>query len=847
MGQDMSKKPVKEKKSTSAKSLTIKPSDLAERFERPIFILGFFLSVFLLLLILYSSLVLRGLEPAGSDAVSNVARTQQLVEWEKKTGHYPLWDPYMFGGSPTYFRFGPKVWSLDTILDKLDILLDWRIWYFLTGAIGVFLLVKFLGLPALAAMLAALAFILMPHFQALVIVGHYAKFRALMWMPYVTLTFLMLLRQRSLISTLLFTLALSLQIRTQHYQIIFYTLLILLFMGIPLLIEFIRRKEWGSLVKTAGLVLAALIFTVLIVAQNLLSIKEYTPYSTRGGNAISVRETAADQQDRKGVGFDYATNWSYSVSEWWNLIVPKFHGGTSNEIYTGNEVPAWKNRELPAYWGSMPFTQSYEYLGILLVLLALIGIIFQWNKWEVKSLTFLTLTILILSLGKNFPVLYKAFFYYVPYFDKFRAPVMILTLLMFTTTILAAYGLTFLLQGELNRKEILKRLYIVFATSSILLIIPLLIGSSFSFTQEGDLKRYGQEVLNLLRKVRLEMLKNSLLISLILLLAGIAGIWAFIKNWIQKEYVVLGFILLVTVDFFWLNQHYLQDKFVDPAVIDQQYKPNEIDRRIKEDPELFRVLPLGQLFGDVHWVANHQSVGGYSPAKLQVIQEIVDNCLYVKIEEPVPVNWNVVNLLNAKYIVTNQRLPETRLEQLVSFTEQNLFAYKNPSVLPRAFFVGEYQVIADGKERLKYLNNPSFNPAQRAILEEDLAETIGTPDSSKIQITKYSPEEITLEIFTDKTTLLVLSEIYYPQGWRAFLDDTRELKIYKTNHLLRSLVIPAGRHSVKLTFHPRSYYAGLQISLFSLIVIYLIIIVLAFMRYRQISQFFNNWFSKKSA
>jgi len=818
-----------------------------ERFEQPIYIFGFFLILLAVLLVLYSSLVFQGMEPAGSDAISSVARTQQLVEWEKKTGHYPLWDPYMFGGSPTYFRFGPKAWSLDTILDKLDILLDWRIWYFLAGAIGIFLLVKFLGLPALAAMLAALAFILMPHFQALVIVGHYSKFRALMWMPYVTLTFLMLLRQPNLISSLLFTLALSLQIRTQHYQIIFYTLLILLFMGIPILIEIIRRKEWGSLLKTAGLVLLALIFTVLIVAQNLLSIKEYTPYSTRGGNAISLRETAAEQQDQKGVGFEYATNWSYSVSEWWNLIVPKFHGGTSNEIYTGDEVPAWKNRELPTYWGSMPFTQSYEYLGILLVLLALLGIIFQWNKWEVKSLTFLTLITLILSLGKNFPSLYKAFFYYIPYFDKFRAPVMILTLLMFTTTILAAYGVTFLLQGELNRKEILKRLYLVFAAFTILLIIPLLLGSSFSFTQESDAKRYGQEVLTLLRQVRLEMLTNSLLISLILLLTGIAGIWAIIKNWLHKEVVILGFIFLVIVDFFWLNQHYLQDKFVDPSLIDRQYKPNEVDLRIKEDPELFRVLPLGQLFGDVHWVANHQSVGGYSPAKLQVIQEIVDNCLYVKIEEPVPVNWNVVNLLNAKYIVTNQRLPETRLQQVAALSEQNLFAYKNPSVLSRAFFVGEYQVIADGKERLKYLNNPSFNPVQKAILEENLTESIGMPDSSKIQITRYTPEEITLETFTDRTALLVLSEIYYPRGWRAFLDNTQELKIYKTNHLLRSLVIPAGTHSVKLTFRPRSYYAGLQISMVSLIVIYLMLIILFFMHYRQIGSSLTGRLFKKKA
>lgn len=843
----MSKKQSKEKRPAPVQASIGKTFNVIEYSERPVFILGFFVLLFLLLLILYQSLVFQGMEVGGSDAVSNVARTKQLQDWEKKIGHYPLWDPYMFAGSPTYFRAAPQAWSFDTILHKLDFIFDWRIWYFLAGAVGVFLLIKFLGLPALAAMLASLAFVLMPHFQALVIVGHYSKFYALMWMPYVVVTFLYVLRRPGLLSLLLFTLALSLQIRTQHYQIIFYTLLILLFMGIPMLLDFIRKKQLKVIFRVAMLLVSALIFSFLIVAQQILSIKEYTPYSTRGGNAVSIYENETGQQDRKGVGFDYATNWSYSISEWWNLIVPKFHGGTSNELYTGNEVPQWKNRELPTYWGSMPFTQSYEYMGILLVFLALIGIIFQWNKWEVKSLSLLTLFAMILSLGKNFPVLYKAFFYYVPYFDKFRAPVMILTLVMFTTALLAAYGLTFILAADLKRKEILNRLYLLCAFFIVLLVIPLLLGSSFSLMQEGDAKRYGQGVLNSLRQVRLEMLKESVLISLMLILLGCVGIWAIIKKWIPREYVVIGFIVLIALDVFLLNRHYLQGKFVDPAVIEQQYRPGEIDRRIKEDPEYFRVFPVGQLFGDVHWVANHQSVGGYSPAKLQVIQDMVDNCLYVKIEEPIPINWNVVNFLNAKYLITNQRLPETRLQQFLFLNDQNLFAYKNPTVLPRAFFVEEYQVIPDGKERLRFVNDPSFNPGRTAILEEALGETIAKPDSATIEITRYEPERIDMQVYTDRTALLVLSEVYYPKGWRAYLDDSQEIKIYKTNHLLRSLVIPAGQHKVKLVFHPSAYYAGVKISNISLYTIYLLILIILFMHYRQVISTFTKWFSKRRA
>jgi len=422
--------------------LDVQKESFLEKLEHLKFIFVFFVLLYFLLVILYKPMVIQGFEPSGSDIISGIGKTHQLKMWEGKTGHYPLWNPYMFGGMPVYHRIGPRIWSIDTLLNNLDFLGDWRLWYFLAGALGIFLLVKFFGLPSVAGMLAALSFVLMPHFQALIIVGHFAKFRALMWMPYVLLTALLLFRKQNLFSALLFSLALALQFRTQHYQILFYTLLSILFFGVAIFIRMIRCKQWASIGKCVLLSVIATSLAVLVVSQNLLSIKEYTPYSTRGGHAISIKNTSVSEQEKKGVGFDYATNWSYSISEFWNLIIPKFHGGTSNERYTGNAVPEFKNRTLPTYWGDMPFTQSYEYLGILIVFLAIVGVIFNWKRWEVKSLTFLTILALLMALGKNFSTLYKLFFYYVPYFDKFRVPMMILTLVMLTVSLLDFWGYT---------------------------------------------------------------------------------------------------------------------------------------------------------------------------------------------------------------------------------------------------------------------------------------------------------------------------------------------------------------------------------------------------------------------
>ncbi|GAB4363757.1 MAG: YfhO family protein [Calditrichia bacterium] len=808
--------------------------NILDRLEQPKYILGFFILLFALLAFLYQPLVFEGKEPSGSDIITGIGKTKQLRVWEEKTGHYPLWNPYMFGGMPTYHRRGPQVWSIDTLLNKLDFLGDWRLWFFLAGALGIFFLVKYLGLSAAAGMFAALAFVLMPHFQALIIVGHFAKFRAIMFMPYVLLTTLLLIRRRDLLSMLLFALALALQFRIQHYQIMFYTLMLALFMGVPPLYQLIKEKKYALSGKVVGLTVAAGILALLIVSQNLLSIREYTPYSTRGGHAISIQESSETQQEKKGVGFDYATNWSYSLSEWWNLIIPKFHGGTSNEIYTGRAVPGWHGRELPTYWGSMPFTQSYEYLGILVVFLALVAILFQWNRWEVKSLTLLTALALLMSLGKNFAVLYRLFFYYVPYFDKFRVPMMILTLVMFTVPLLAAYGLSFLLRADLTRKEISQKFYILSALVVGLVLIPLLFGSSFALSQANEAQRYGQEILLNLKKVRLEMLRASTLTSLLYLVLGIGAVFAVQKKWLKAVYLPLIFLVIIGIDLMVLDKHYVDDKFLNPQLAEQQqYRRSLVDQALEKDPSLYRVFPLGRLFQDTRWSYRYQSIGGYSPAKLQTIQEIVENNLSKSVDGELPINWHVVDMLNGKYVFSNQPLPQTaRLKLVASDPQQEIYAYQNSGALPRAFFVQKYQVISDGVERLQTLNQPGFDPRETAILEKELEVPLQAPDSSLIKITTYEPERIVLEVYTDRTALLVLSEMYYPKGWYAYLDGTHELEIYKTNHLLRSVVVPAGNHTLEFRFHPKSYYAGVRISLVSSLIIYILLLILLFKNYR---------------
>jgi uncharacterized membrane protein YfhO len=189
-------------------------------------------------------------------------------------------------------------------------------------------------------------------------------------------------------------------------------------------------------------------------------------------------------------------------------------------------------------------------------------------------------------------------------------------------------------------------------------------------------------------------------------------------------------------------------------------------------------------------------------------------------------------MLNAKYLIANQELASPRLQQVATITNKNLYAYLNKTVLPRAFFVNSYLVIPDGEERLKYLNRHDFRPDSLAILEDYIDENIGYPDTSSIKITNFMPEQMTIDVYTNRTALLVLSEIYYPPGWKAILDKNIELEIYKTNHLLRSVIVPGGEHTINFVFLPESFFSGVRISVASVSILYILLIVSFIHRYK---------------
>ena len=814
------KKPKKTKRQK-----TVEPQKSAFSLSPKIQDYIFIIVIFLFLLILLKPLAIEHLSPQGVDVLGSVAKMHSVREFKQQTGEQALWNPNLFGGMPIYHRLSPKAFSLDNLLDKLSSLFHVVFWYYFLGALGAFVLFRYLGLSPLISLVGALMFVLFPHYKSLYTEGHIAKLKALMFLPWVFVTFRYLLQRKNLLAMALFALAFGLQIRTQHYQIVFYTGLMVFALGIYPVIKFLLQKDWQSFGKVVALSLLALVLAIMMAAQPLFLAKEYLPYSMRGKTTVDVNKTSSSSKAGSGVSFDYATQWSTAPDEILTWILPHFYGGMSAEKYDGSQFKQLRNQRVPTYWGHMPFTQSYEYMGLILLMLAILGVVANWKEVTIRSLFFLLLVLVFLSFGRHFKMFYSLFFYYVPYFNKFRAPMMSVTVSYFIMVIFAVYGLKYLLdlvRDKVDWKEHKLILY-VFAAFAILGIILWLYGMGASFTKVGE--NYQGQTLEIIRQIRQEFYQRDLIrYFVILILSGIL-LFAYLKKKISATLLILALGIIQIVDALQIQAR-VKPEFANIKTLERQYfRPTEIDRFLKSDHDVFRIFPSGQLFRDNRWVYFHQSIGGYSPIKMYAIEELVEKNIYNGWDAKLPFNWNVLKIMNVKYVITQQPVEHPFLQLVKSDPTNKLYAYYFKQYLPRAFFVGQVRVIKDELQRLKTINSAQFDPATSAILEEELAEPIATPDSSFTQVLKFTPNELQLKVYTDKQSLLVISEVYYPPGWKIFIDGKPVQKVYKTDHAIQSIVVPEGEHRVTLKFHPDSYFRNIKISYASLGIIYLILVI----------------------
>ncbi len=772
---------------------------------------------------------LNNVQPVGSDYLSNLGQTHLWTEWQKQHGEQVLWNPNIFCGEPIYERLTPQILDVITFLSYLGKIFYWVFWQLLAGALGVYFLLRYKKIPWYIAVIVAVGFILLPDWMALIGEGHNSKLRAIMALPWLFLSFDYFFEKKSWLAVGLFALAFAWITRTHHFQIVFYGILVLFFLYIYPTIKLLvdkKYKDFGNLFLKFAL---ALVLVFMTAAQPLFTTNEYAKYSTRGGNPVKLGKEAQTARKAGGVSFDYATQWSYSPDELLSFFIPRFRGGLSGEVYEGTLYPSLRGKQVPGYWGEKPFNGNYASLSMILFLFAVIGTVsYRRDKYVIGLAVFVVFSVL-LSFGRHFPELYSLFFYYLPYFSKFRAPSMILNVTFIATLFLSAYGLKAIL-FEITEKDY-KWVTGVFVAGIVIIIAVFLFNDSYAYATAAELHRYNTNTLNAIKNIRQEFLIADTKREFIYIVLATGALVWFLFGQLKKEYFAAIVFVLASFEIFVTTNHaYDQINVQNPdKIASVEFGTTPITNVLTSAPKTMRAIVLGRSFTSNHYAYYYPLISGYSAIKLQAIQDVIEHNLYAG-NSPDGINWKVVNMMSGKYVISSSPLRSPGLTKIAEDRYRKEILYQNNAALPKGYFVKDLKKLKTPEEVVLFMNKNDFKPDSIALTVSSKTGEETFSGKGTVTLLNYEPNRLSFETQTDSKQFLVIPEMYYPVGWNATVNG-KESKVLRVNHVMRGVYVPAGKSIVKLEFHPSTYYTSMTLVWVGNILILLFVFVPLYLEY----------------
>ena len=806
----------------------------------------------------YAPQVLEGKIVNQSDISSWEGMANEIVTWNKANpGERTLWTNSMFSGMPAT--------SISVIYegDFTQYLYD----LFFTGArpasyllislVGGFLLMLAFGCNVYLAFLGAIAISFCSYNMQIIQVGHNSKMVAIAFMPWVLAAVVYAYRKCAFWGALLFAFALSFQIKANHPQITYYLAMIIVGYGIWQLCKAIKEKTFPKFLRTSAIVLVAGLLGIATNTNHLWPTYEYAQHTMRGGTELLPDDSSAAEQEaspgrksRKGLDLEYATQWSYGIEETMNLMIPNFNGGASageldrnSDTYNALKKGGYQGAEqiikqLPLYWGPQPFTAGPMYMGAISIFLFVLGffVLRGGIRWWIGGVSLLAL---MLGWGYHLMPVSEFFFNWAPLYNKFRTVSMILVILQVLIPVLGVVAANEILFGEDyagKKQRVQKGLYwalgLTAGISALFAIVPSLAGSFIS-SSDGQLPG---EIAVALADDRASMLSSDAWRSVFFIVAAFVVIvlaWRFKKLKPATAAIILA--VLVLVDLWSVDKRYLNEShFVTRREFSNAFAKRPVDEIILQDKDPhYRVLDLSvNTFNDAYVSYHHKTIGGYSPAKLQRYQDLIERNISPEIGALAAQMGNiqtiedaqnalgylpVLSMLNTKYIILGGSVPPV----------------ENNYRLGNAWFVNGIVPAGNANEEIAALS--AIDPARQAVIAEEFildndalgaqveaivagkgAQENAVADMSLnnfIELESYDPNRLVYNYSSNKPQITLFSEVYYNPGWVATITpaaggEAQPLEIFRANWILRGAVIPAGDYKVEFTFNPPCFEKG---------------------------------------
>ncbi len=777
------------------------------------------IAVMLAVACIYLSPALGGKVVRQGDIQKADAMAYEQRQAKKHLGYTPHWASSMFSGMPGYQITGdpqPSVFQPLRDITTLKVAgVERNIGVIFLYLLGFYVAMLAFGVSPWLALVGALGFGLGSYNIIIIEAGHITKAWAMAMMAPVLAGMFLTLRsaiepeleksrrnRRVLWGSLLFTVALILQISFNHIQITFYTALGCAALAVAYLVAAIVKKRLPAFLLMGGILLGGAALAFGCNARLLLVNEEYARYTMRGGNELTVTpadlygENAATpaQNTSDGLNIDYAFSWSYGVGETYTLLVPGAMGGGSGEKVDEDSqfYRNFRSNQAPLYWGDQPFTSGPVYFGAIVILLFLIGMVVVKGpeRWWVLAASVLAI---LLSWGHNLPAFNEWVFNTLPFYNKFRTPSMALVLANVCMAILAVLALKAILDPDRDRKRVNIALYGATGLLAAVILGVMALSGGFSFSGSADEQmaaQYGPQwasISDVLTANRAALLRSDSWRSLLFILLAAAILWIYNNDKLKKKAVVVSAIgVLMVIDLWGVDRRYLDNSnFAEQRQL--ELKRDQYDYDIDQQAAAFgdqdyRVFNLAvNTFNDSKPSAFHHQVGGYSAAKLSRYQNLIDFYLSRNIKP------EVLNMLNARYVV------QARGGQAI--------VMRNPDALGNAWFVREVKWVGNADEEIMALND--LHPAVTAVVDSSqwTLDLKGTSFDSTATIAlehqdKNNPDLLRYHSHSRTDQVAVFSEIHYQPDWFAYIDG-KPADYVRANFVLRAMVVPAGDHVIE--------------------------------------------------
>ncbi|MDX8554049.1 YfhO family protein [Tenacibaculum sp. 1B UA] len=766
--------------------------------------------VFAIASVLYFNPVLSGKQIKQSDITQFIGMSKDVKEYRAEKGEEPYWLDNAFSGMPAYqvSAYYPNdfVRYIDRVIRFLPRPADYLFLYFLS----FFVLLTALKVDWKLAILGSLSFGFSTYLIIIFGAGHNAKAHAIGYMPMVIAGVIYIFRKRYLLGFVLTALAMALEIYSNHPQMTYYLGFCLLILVIVECVEAFKSRTLPVFLKQSAILVAAMLIGVGANSTRLLAMKEYADYSTRGKSELTITPDGMPKEKSSGLDKEYITEYSYGIAETFNLMIPRFMGGgtveelgeDSNfyqvlEQNAGRSVAKDYSSQVLTYWGKQPIVEAPAYIGAIVFFLFFLGVFLVKGRlkyWLVAA----TIFSIVLSWGKNFSIITNFFIDYVPLYNKFRAVSSIQVIAELCVPLLGILALKEFFSSKNSSEEkenALKKAFYIIGGISLLFV---LFGSSlFAFEGLRDAQYMGIEkqlpgIIDALITDRKSMLFNDSLRSLLLVLAVAGMLWFYLKGKLKQVSVLMVLGGLIIFDLVSIDTNYVnKEDFTSARRVQKPFTATKADVEILKDKGYYRVVNFSvSPMQDGRTSYFHNSIGGYHAAKMKRYQELFDYQIAKN-------NMEVLNMLNTKYfIISDEQFQE------------------NPEANGNAWFVTSLKEVDSANEEIIALD--SLRTKTEAVINSKEfkvgVDAFEKDSTATISIKKKDLTELVYESNTSSNQFAVFSEIYYKDGWKAYIDG-ENVPYYRVNYILRGLNVPVGKHTITFKYEPAIIKTGSLVSL----------------------------------